>query len=422
MRDGRWVKPKEAAKHYNISSSELRRRASSGAITAKQGESGKHRRYWIGQVAPALLLDITSGEESAELATDDEDAAVPAITAPSAASADILHKLLLGDGNRDAPNVRIKVVDEQKYVSGIDLVSAVCDQNKDHAAHTIRRIFENHPEVSNSSTDFKFSGQGQRDTPCFDARGCVMLINLLPGPKAAAWRLGTADLLVRFLGGDPSLVAEIQRNAEAQEALRVANPQHPARLFGEAVEAASGDRASVLLKRKRDELELDERRENVEERRAKTEKMRMETRFDLVHKTLGLFEKMGTLDDRTKIMLSDYSRSVFLGPSSRSCGPLMLAGEPAGGQEAAPREEVTIEDIALKMGYRRPPQSEIGSWRIRLGRVAARLYRENHSGNDPPTTKRYCNGTIRDVKCYFKSDDIAILEQAVIECMGNASP
>ena len=123
-----------------------------------------------------------------------------------------------------------------------------------------------------------------------------MLINLLPGPKAAAWRLGTADLLVRFLGGDLSLVAEIQRNAKAQEALRVANPQHPARLFGEAVEAASGDRAGVLLKRKRDELDLEERRATTDRVVAETEKMRIETRFELVHKTLGLFEKMKTLN------------------------------------------------------------------------------------------------------------------------------
>ena len=421
MSDGRWVKPKEARAHYKISASELRRRASAGVIASKQSDTSTHRRYWIGQgESSSSLLDNTSSE-SAELAADGEDVAIAAITAPSATSDDIF-QLVLGDGTRGAPNVRIKVVDEQKYVSGIDMVSAVCEKDAKHAAEMIQRIFKNHPEVTAGCGHFKFSGQGQRDTPCFDARGCVMLINLLPGPKAAAWRLGTADLLVRFLGGDPSLVAEIQRNGEAQEALRVANPQHPARLFGEAVEAASGDRAGVLLKRRRDELELEERRANTDRIVAETEKMRMETRLNHVHETLGLFKKMGTLDDRTTMLLSDYSRSAFLGPFSHGRGPLMLTGEVDGVQEAAPREEVTIEDIALKMGHRRPPQSEIGSWRIRLGRAAARLYRETHDGEDPPTTKRYCNGSIRDVKCYFKPDDIGILEQAVTECMGNASP
>ena len=49
----------------------------------------------------------------------------------------------------------------------------------------------------------------------------------------------TAETMVRFLGGDETLIAEIRTNRIAQEHLAATNPEHPARLFGEAVEIDS---------------------------------------------------------------------------------------------------------------------------------------------------------------------------------------
>lgn len=84
--------------------------------------------------------------------------------------------------------------------------------------------------------NFKFSGQGQRPTPITDARGLVMIMNLLPGQQAAQFRLKAADVMVRYLGGDQSLIAEIQRNAVAQDALPESNI---GRIFGDAVASSS---------------------------------------------------------------------------------------------------------------------------------------------------------------------------------------
>lgn len=56
-------------------------------------------------------------------------------------------------------------------------------------------------------------------------------MNLLPGPKAAQFRLACADVIVRYLGGDESLIADIHRNRDLQEATEESDP---IRLFSNA--------------------------------------------------------------------------------------------------------------------------------------------------------------------------------------------
>ena len=46
-------------------------------------------------------------------------------------------------------------------------------------------FLNDHPEVIANSSDFKFRGRGQRDTPVTDVRGIVEIIMLLPGQQAA---------------------------------------------------------------------------------------------------------------------------------------------------------------------------------------------------------------------------------------------
>ena len=59
----------------------------------------------------------------------------------------------------------------------------------------------------------------------------------LRGKAAAGIREWMAETMVRYLGGDETLVAEIRTNRIAQERLAATNPEHPACLFGEAVES-----------------------------------------------------------------------------------------------------------------------------------------------------------------------------------------
>jgi hypothetical protein len=105
----------------------------------------------------------------------------------------------------------------------------------------------------------KFAGQGQTETPVTDARGMVIIINALGGTRAAKFRQKFADTLVRYLGGDETLIAEIRSIRQAQEQLP---DGHPLRLFGQTVEAEraperdDADEVQRALKRQKVHNEL----------------------------------------------------------------------------------------------------------------------------------------------------------------------
>jgi hypothetical protein len=108
-------------------------------------------------------------------------------------------------------------------------------------AQDVGYVKERYPEVAQNLGLFKFPGRRQRETPVANIRGAVELVLLLPGHHAARIRRQAASLLVRYLGGDGSLVDEVCRLRGFQEELAVQNPEDPRRIFGEAVEAAGDD-------------------------------------------------------------------------------------------------------------------------------------------------------------------------------------
>ena len=85
------------------------------------------------------------------------------------------------------------------------------------------------------------------NTPIATAAEITEIIWQLPG--ATEFRKNCAKVCVRYLGGDESLVEDIIMNRRLQEA-----PEHPVRLFGEAVEQEQPE--SEAVKQKREELTL----------------------------------------------------------------------------------------------------------------------------------------------------------------------
>ena len=96
-----------------------------------------------------------------------------------------------------------------------------------------------HPETTSGTCSFRFPGQRGLAAEVVDIPTALQIIMLLPGRAAAALRLKASVLLVRFLGGDLSLIAEIYDMNALQEHLREHWPEHPLVRFREAVEAAA---------------------------------------------------------------------------------------------------------------------------------------------------------------------------------------
>jgi Protein of unknown function (DUF3627) len=73
--------------------------------------------------------------------------------------------------------------------------------------------------AENAATDipmlsrFKFTGKSQNLTPVVTAQGIVELLYLIPGRKAQSFRRYCGEILIRFMGGDQTLIDEINVNA-----------------------------------------------------------------------------------------------------------------------------------------------------------------------------------------------------------------
>ena len=80
---------------------------------------------------------------------------------------------------------------------------------------------EKKKEVTEFLRDFQFPSQGQRVQPVITLEGALKLIMWLPGELAKDYRSRACCILTRFLGGDSTLVGEIEANAASDAPLNV---------------------------------------------------------------------------------------------------------------------------------------------------------------------------------------------------------
>lgn len=105
----------------------------------------------------------------------------------------------------------VRTTDEEKTrFALIDVLKHILNCTDSAASKTLRRLEQKHPEVIAICGTFKFKGPGQRDTNVVDIRGLVTILNLMPGKRAAEFRAKSADILVRYLGGDETLIPEAE--------------------------------------------------------------------------------------------------------------------------------------------------------------------------------------------------------------------
>ena len=260
-----------------------------------------------------------------------------------------------------------KTAESPPRVSVIDVVGLVTGQSAHNSAITTQRLLESYPEVATDCSHFRFTGRGQRDTPVADARTVTELVMILPGRAAASVRTKAASVLVRYLGGDASMVAEICANRLSQEDM---SEDDPARIFGETIE-------SDVIKLKREEVTLAELDLQLCEQRGALKRRRIES----IQHSWSALEACGASDDRDRIRASDMIRTVAFGaPSS----PV--------------EKEVCIREVIASAGRTR----EVGL-DCRVGKVAKKLLLAEHPGHVFPKKSIYCNGQQIEANMWLES-------------------
>ena len=255
-----------------------------------------------------------------------------------------------------------KTSEDPPRISVIDVVSLVTGHNPHQAAHTLQKILEAYPEVCHSVTYFRFQGRGQRDTPITCARGVVSIVMLLPGRAAAHVRKQAASTLVRYLGGDMSMVEELAHNHLTQQEL---DEDNPARIFGQTVE-------SDRVKRAREEVLIAELDGQLKRRKIES--------IQFCHQTL---DAMGS-DDRDRLRLTDMVRSVAFGSASSTDHPA--------------DKEVCVREVILEAGRTR----EVGL-DCKVGKLAKKLYLAEHPGFTFPKKNIYANGQLIEANMWLAS-------------------
>lgn len=109
-------------------------------------------------------------------------------------------------------------------VSVFDVIKTITETTNPHM--TFARLQLQYPDVLTKNDNLQFPGMGERLTPVCKVNEMIEIINLLPGPRAARFRQAGAKVLVRYLGGDETLIDEIRENAQKQEEVAVDPSNH----------------------------------------------------------------------------------------------------------------------------------------------------------------------------------------------------
>jgi Protein of unknown function (DUF3627) len=131
--------------------------------------------------------------------------------------------------NTPFAGVTIRITSDGKYASVIDFIGIVSESIA--ARFVWQKIKKRFNEMAENLgyqetpviITHQFNGKRQRPTPVVTARGIMELLYMIPGRKASEFRRQGCEILIRYMGGDESLIAEIYINRNAANNVETAN-------------------------------------------------------------------------------------------------------------------------------------------------------------------------------------------------------
>jgi hypothetical protein len=154
--------------------------------------------------------------------------------------------------------------------------------------------------VTTSCVSAKFSGSGQRETPCLTVLGLQKLLETLDGKVAEKYKTEARNCFNRVLSGDHTLIREINKNAArngpVQQIARAALAEQAA---GEGVVAPAGEAAALITG---EEAEMQR-----EERRLELKRKAVDLEFSVKERDLAMDKEKLSID-REKFTLDKESK------------------------------------------------------------------------------------------------------------------
>ena len=201
--------------------------------------------------------------------------------------------------DRDAT---VRITDDN-LIYAVDLVMVVTGKDANQSAEVLRRLSPDVYPQSKMLYRVLCAHNGAK-TKLVSFKDALELIMVLPGKIAKETRAQFADVIHRYMAGDPSLAAEIEANAESSD---------PVNQFARAT--LGEDLESKKRRLELEDLEIQERRLALEERKRKLRQSELEMPLQFMVTCNKVVESMGGWDQRDQIrhkaMMSNYVDLVY---------------------------------------------------------------------------------------------------------------
>ncbi|KAG5189039.1 hypothetical protein JKP88DRAFT_243301 [Tribonema minus] len=177
---------------------------------------------------------------------------------------------------------------------------------------TFKRLATELPDVASSCCQLRMNRNGKL-TPCADARTLVQNVWSLPGKPACAFRRTSATTVCRIVGGDVSLVDEIEGRCRALQATEVGRA---------ARDFLIGDGGVQVSRELPPELQLGTREQRtlcvanwMHERRLALIDHEKTQQLALIKNGFDLVGSFGVADARDRMAFGDLARRVVQPPA-----------------------------------------------------------------------------------------------------------
>jgi len=332
----------------------------------------------------------------------------------------------------------IRVDKTTKMGSVMDTIRFVLACDSSTANTTLRRLIQatdglgSRPDGLGSRPDglgsrcprLKINGKGN-ETPVADAKTLIEIVWLLPGKKAHTFRRQSSEKVCRLLGGDLSLVAEIEARHNSLQSTEEGRATQSFLLDGreevETIDSFEGMPPAFKYIDAKDRGDLAKRM--VEQQLLQSTVALKRQRVDNLIQSYKSLQDIGVnLDGRTLIELRDSvtilsRQDMVVGDAVPTVTPLLQdSNTPTHELDAAQRgRETGIVVVSSKIGIR-VPQHLSG----RVGKMMRQLYIKKYAlpANWNAFVKRQTlfNGRPVLENCHFSRDE-DIIEQAIREVM-----
>lgn len=345
----------------------------------------------------------------------------------------------------------IRVDNSSKTGSVKDVIRMVLGCSSSAAATTLSRLFvASEAMVTRSESivtrchNIRIQGKG-KPTPCADAKTLMEIVWLLPGKKAHAFRRQSSEKVCRLLGGDLSLVSEIEARHATLQSTEEGRATQDFLLNDTNVVT---DHQSPAKKIRSDEpywfqhASDEEKRAFVSVMAAKATVVEQVDMYDICKRQLESVNQFSTRDEiefadrvkdaqrrasRASNMLTAAAVDNTAVTSAVVARPVNDTIDPATGlliptprcSESVRGPETSICNEAAKLGI------AVGEKAGQVGKVLKSLYSKRYgvkAGQDIPKRPTTYRGKPFDENCYWSRDADLIQEAIRMVCVPEEKP